>query len=58
MTNVTGFLLKAGQNGRLCRCGGLQDSYYNWTGEAETRMKIRPQGQGFMGEKFKVLTAV
>lgn len=38
---MTGFLLKAGQNGQLCRCGGLQDSSYNWTGEAETRMKIR-----------------
>lgn len=55
---MTGFLLKAGQNGRLCRCGGLQDSSYNWTGEAETTMKIWSQGQGFMGEKFKVLTAV
>lgn len=58
MTNVTGFLLKAGQNGQLCRCGGLQDSSYNWTGEAETRMKIRAHGQGFTGEKFKILTAV
>lgn len=58
MRNVTGLLLKAGQNGRLCRCGALQDSSYNWTGEAETRMKIRAQGQGIMGEKFKVLTSV
>lgn len=55
---MTGFLLKTGQDGRLCRCGALQDSSYNWTGEAETRMKIRAQGQGFMGEQFIVLTAV
>lgn len=36
----------------------VEDSSYNWIGEAETRVKIRAHGQGFMGEKFKILTEV